>query len=231
MSTVWRKAMIALGLGDDDDYDDYYDERPRRAQPAGGPGGAAGPSPVAPSPAAQPRSVHPVADRTASVSPLPVSEPDQGGQVRFPTHGGPHEQPPVRTVSASEVGATAGPARTAPGPAPAPATSSAPDGPSRSGVRTISRPNAKPHVVAPRSFDDAATMADRFKDKEPVIVNLQGVERDLSRRLVDFASGLCYGLGGQMKKVASDVFLLTPADVEVSPEERQRLSERGLYDS
>lgn len=227
MSTVWRKAMIALGLGDDDDYDDYYDERPRRAQPAGGP---AGPSPVAPSPATQPRSVHPVADRTASVSALPVSEPDQGGQVRFPTHGGPHEQPPVRTVSAAEAAGRAT-ARPATGPASAASAPTEPEGASRSGVRTISRPNAKPHVVAPRSFDDAATMADRFKDKEPVIVNLQGVERDLSRRLVDFASGLCYGLGGQMKKVASDVFLLTPADVEVSPEERQRLSERGLYDS
>jgi cell division inhibitor SepF len=216
MSTVWHKAMIALGLGDDDDYDEYDEEPARRA-----PRSTA--APVAPVPATQPRSVQPVADRTASVSPLPGVPGTEAGQVRFPTGGGPPEQPPVRTVAAPSRESSRDPSR---------ASSTEPTEPvSRSGVRTISRPSAKPHVMAPRSFDDAAVMADRFKDKEPVIVNLQGVERDLSRRLVDFASGLCYGLGGQMKKVASDVFLLTPTDVEVSQEERQRLSERGLYDS
>jgi cell division inhibitor SepF len=215
MSTVWRKAMIALGLGDDEDYDEYDDEHARRAQPTKA-------APAAGGHTVQPRSVQPVADRTASVSALPGTPGSEGGgQVRFPTHGGPQETPPVRTVAATPRRGDAEPESGGP-PAPEP---------SKSGVRTIARPSAKPHVVAPRSFDDAATMADRFKNKEPVIVNLQGVERDLSRRLVDFASGLCYGLGGQMKKVASDVFLLTPTDVEVSPEERQRLSERGLYDS
>ena len=98
-------------------------------------------------------------------------------------------------------------------------------------MRPIPRPSAKPHVVAPRSFGDAQEVGDTFKAKQPVIINLQGVDRDLSRRLVDFTSGLCYGIGGQMEKVATDVFLLTPVDVEVSPEERQRLQERGLYDT
>jgi len=100
-----------------------------------------------------------------------------------------------------------------------------------SGVRTIARPASKPHVVAPRSFSDAQDVADRFKQKQPVIINLQGVDRDLSRRLVDFSSGLCYGLGGQMEKIAGDVFLLTPTDVEISAEERQRLSASGLYET
>jgi len=59
----------------------------------------------------------------------------------------------------------------------------------------------------------------------PVILNLQGVERDLSRRLVDFASGLCYGLRGQMERVTNQVYLLTPSDVEVSAEDRRRLHE------
>jgi cell division inhibitor SepF len=62
-------------------------------------------------------------------------------------------------------------------------------------------------------------------------MNLQGVPRDLSRRLIDFASGLCYGIGGQMEKVANSVYLLTPSNVEVSAEERRRLHERGLHDS
>jgi cell division inhibitor SepF len=61
-------------------------------------------------------------------------------------------------------------------------------------------------------------------------MNLQGADRDLSRRLIDFASGLCYGLGGQMERVANQVYLLTPTNVEVSPEERRRLHERG-YDT
>jgi cell division inhibitor SepF len=97
-------------------------------------------------------------------------------------------------------------------------------------VRAIPISNAKPHVVLPTSFNEAQEVGDRFKNNQPVIINLQAVDRDLARRLIDFASGLCYGIGGQMERVAMDVYLLTPADVEVSDEERQRLSERGLHD-
>jgi cell division inhibitor SepF len=86
---------------------------------------------------------------------------------------------------------------------------------------------SKPFVVGPASFNDAQEVADKFKVNVPVILNLQGVERDLARRIIDFASGLCYGLGGQMERVANQVYLLTPSDVEVSPEERRRLHERG----
>ena len=88
-------------------------------------------------------------------------------------------------------------------------------------------PSAKPHAVSPTSFNQAQEVADKFKINVPVILNLQGVERDLARRIIDFASGLCYGLGGQMERVANQVYLLTPSDVEVSPEERRRLHERG----
>ncbi len=90
--------------------------------------------------------------------------------------------------------------------------------------------NVKPHVVTPTSFNDAQEVADRYKGQVPVIINMQGVDRDLARRLIDFASGLCYGLGGTMDKVANQVYLLTPSNVEVSAEERRRLQERGLYD-
>ena len=88
-------------------------------------------------------------------------------------------------------------------------------------------PNAKPHVVVPDSFNEAQEVADKFKGGQPVIMNLQGADRDLSRRLIDFASGLCYGLGGQMERVGNQVYLLTPTNVEVSAEERRRLQERG----
>src|SRR3954465_14071139 len=98
-------------------------------------------------------------------------------------------------------------------------------------VRAIpANASAKPHVVSPASFNEAQEVADKYKGLVPVIINLQNVDRDLSRRLIDFASGLCYGLGGAMEKVAHQVYLLTPSNVEVSPEERRRLQERGLYD-
>jgi cell division inhibitor SepF len=86
---------------------------------------------------------------------------------------------------------------------------------------------AKPHTVAPSSFLEAQEVADRYMAGTPVILNLQGAERDLSRRLVDFASGLCYGLRGQMERVTTQVYLLTPTNVEVSAEERRRLHDRA----
>ena len=82
---------------------------------------------------------------------------------------------------------------------------------------------AKPHTVAPVSFQEAQEVADHYLAGTPVILNLQGAERDLSRRLVDFASGLCYGLRGQMERVTTQVYLLTPTNVEVSAEDRRRL--------
>jgi cell division inhibitor SepF len=91
--------------------------------------------------------------------------------------------------------------------------------------------NAKPHVVAPAGFADAKEIGDKLKASQPVIVNLQGTDRDLCRRIIDFSSGLAYGLGGTMEKVAEQVFLLTPSNVEVSAEERRRLQERGFSSS
>jgi len=92
-------------------------------------------------------------------------------------------------------------------------------------VRAVAAPlTTKPKVVIPGSFNDAQTVADHFKSSTPVIVNMQNAERDLARRLIDFSSGLCYGLGGQMERVADSVYLLTPTDVEVSDEERERFA-------
>ena len=90
-------------------------------------------------------------------------------------------------------------------------------------------PPAKVHLVIPRSFNDAQQIADRFKAQIPVILNLQGAETDLSKRLIDFASGLTYALDGSMQRVADKVFLLTPRNVELSAEERARALERGGF--
>ena len=198
MASMWRKAMLYLGLGPDEEYDDYdvTDEHERHV-PSRPP-----PRRPAPVPLRDP-------DVTGSVRTLPPSVGDDD----FHTNGnGVHDPSPRRTGRPTALVAD----RTVP---------------SRSHSAVV-RPlvtgaAAKPHVVGPVSFDDAQEVADKFKVNVPVILNLQGVHRDLSRRIIDFASGLCYGLGGQMERVANQVYLLTPSDVEVSPEDRRRLEERG----
>lgn len=85
------------------------------------------------------------------------------------------------------------------------------------------------HLVVPKSFNDAQDVADKFKDSIPVILNLQGSDTDLSKRLIDFSSGLTYALDGGMQRIADKVFLLTPRNVEVSAEERARLIEKGFF--
>jgi cell division inhibitor SepF len=92
-----------------------------------------------------------------------------------------------------------------------------------------SRGDVRVHLVIPKSFNDAQDVADKFKDSIPVIINLQGIDRDLSKRLIDFASGLTYALDGGMQQIADKVFLLTPRNVQVSAEERARLIEKGFF--
>ena len=71
-------------------------------------------------------------------------------------------------------------------------------------------PSGEPTTVRPRRFDQAQEVADRFKEGQPVIMNIEGTEREVARRLIDFASGLCYALDGSMEKVATGVYLLKP---------------------
>jgi cell division inhibitor SepF len=97
------------------------------------------------------------------------------------------------------------------------------------GVESLASPNVKVHLVLPRSFNDAQQIADRFKDGVPVILNLQQADQELSKRLIDFASGLTYALDGGMQRIADKVFLLTPRNVELSAEERARMIERGGF--
>ncbi len=91
------------------------------------------------------------------------------------------------------------------------------------------RGDVRVHLVLPKSFNDAQQVADKFKDTVPVILNLQGVDNDLAKRLIDFASGLTYALDGGMQRIADKVFMLTPRNVEVSAEERARLVEKGFF--
>ena len=80
------------------------------------------------------------------------------------------------------------------------------------------------HVVTPRSFNDAQQVADEFKRSKPVIINLQSTDRELSKRLIDFSSGMTYA-----QRISQGIFLLTPENVEVSAEEKARLLEGGFF--
>lgn len=164
-SGIMRKAMVYLGLTDDE-FEDYdYEEAP----PV-----------VAPAPARR------------------YQEPEPAVSVR----------PMAREVSEPPNGVTV---------TPRPAV-----------VRPITPMHgARVHVVAPGRFADAQEIGDRFKNGQPVIVNLQTNDRELARRMIDFCSGVTYALAGSMDKVADQVFLLTPSNVEVSAEEKRRLQERN----
>jgi cell division inhibitor SepF len=90
--------------------------------------------------------------------------------------------------------------------------------PSRSssgGLRSVSvaPSSSEPYTVRPRRFDQAQEVADKFKEGQPVIMNLEATEREVARRLIDFASGICYALDGSMEKVATGVYLLKPPPV------------------
>ena len=170
MASMWRRTMLYLGLGPDEEYDD---EVPEERQSNG----------TARHLPPEPPDVH-----TSAVRPLP-SEPERASGPEVATLGRP-----------------------------------------RAGVvrpLVVSPPPSKPYAVSPTSFNEAQDVADKFLAGTPVIVNLQEVDSELRRRLVDFASGLCYGLRGQMERVTNGLYLLTPSNVEVSAEERRRLHERA----
>jgi len=178
--SVFRTAMVWLGLVDDDQYDaqddQYYLDEEYEDVPA-----------AAPAPA------------SARVAPAARSAQPESPVTVFRGRNSREDED-----------------------APAPAARS-------SAVKAIPMPTTRVHVMDPRGFNDAQEVGDRLKNGQPVILNLQGVDRDLQRRLIDFSSGLAYALSGTMSKAADQVFLLTPSNVEVSDEEKERLQARGLY--
>ena len=197
MATMWRKAMLYLGLGPDDEYDDYDaapDEQPGGPARAGRPG-AAGPGPSGPAVHRHPHRPAPSAQAPQQTPAFSTPPPE------------PSEPPAVRTL-------------------PVPG-----DAEPKPRVRAVPRTPVKaPHVVEPTSFNQAQEVADKYKANLPVAMDLYDVDRDLSRRLIDFSSGLCYGLGGKMEKVANHVYLLTPSGVEVTAEELRKLADRTYGD-
>ncbi|MEW6182652.1 MAG: cell division protein SepF [Bacillota bacterium] len=82
-------------------------------------------------------------------------------------------------------------------------------------------------VCEPRSFDDAQEIADHLKNRRPVVVNLERVETDLARRVVDFISGAVYALGGNVQKVGNGIFLFAPNNVDIAAEAKE--TEKSLF--
>ena len=210
MSGFYKKAVVWLGLNEE--YPEEF-EAPQDAagRPSPRPEHLDGQPPRAASegqrPAAAPQGARPPAQRPPSQQPPsqqppPQQRPQQNDQplkarsVRDPQEGAvraiPMEEEPARPANIIGTVRPLAPQKT-----------------------------VKPKVIIPQSFNDAQLVADTFREPKPVIVNMQNAERDLARRLIDFSSGLCYGLGGQMEKVARDVYLLTPDEVEVADEDRE----------
>lgn len=90
-------------------------------------------------------------------------------------------------------------------------------------------PLSKITTLRPKDYSEARTIGERFRDGQPVIMDLVTMDNADAKRLVDFAAGLAFALRGSFDKVATKVFLLAPADVDVSAEERRRIAEAGFY--
>lgn len=204
--SIWKTTMTWLGLGPDSEYE----------QPAeGGAGGFADPALSAGVRAEQPSvqrgpvapmSDHDHSDFSAVRSLGPMGEDDRG------EYSDPREpERPLRNTSLRPV-----------------EVNRANDPPMGSVQAVPVPPNSKPQLVAPRSFNDAQEVADRFRGGAAVILNLQETDPDLGRRLIDFCSGLCYGLQGQMQRVGDRIFLVIPADVQLSADDHRLMRESGL---
>lgn len=206
--SMWKTAMTWLGLGPDAEYEQTADPQGRGfADPA-----LRGDPAVAPPETGPP--VGPIGQMTERVpsdfSAVRSLGPMSEGDVAPRESGSPDvatlSNTSLRPVEVDDRG----------------------DPPMGSVQAVPAMPASKPQVVAPRSFNDAQEVGDRFRGGAPVILNLKETEPDLGRRLIDFCSGLCYGLRGQMTKVGEGVFLVTPADVQLTAEDHRLLRDSGL---
>ncbi|MCX6516856.1 MAG: cell division protein SepF [Actinobacteria bacterium] len=131
--------------------------------------------------------------------------PDQGRRSNFdPEYSSETQRPAARPIRVDDTGAARRPDDSGLQVRPVGTARTSPT------VRTIPS-SGETVTVRPRNFNQAQEIADHFKDGVPVIVNLEGADREMSRRIIDFASGMCYALSGTMEKVGSGVYLLKPA--------------------
>jgi cell division inhibitor SepF len=172
MSTLWQKALLYLGL---------VDEEAIEQEPT---------TPVETAPAQS--QIRTVANRTEGVVGRRVEPP--AGRVPM--------------SSADRTLVTTGPT---------------------GGVRQVKSTDAQCDIVEATDFSDAKLLADRIRERVPVVLNLRATDPDMVRRLVDFASGLTYALDGTMRKISEGVIMVLPPRVSLGREEKRRLADLGLY--
>lgn len=239
---LWQKTMFYLGLVDEDRVGFDEPETPRgRPEPRRHSGVAAEPSrpttarvPQRPEPAgegsrpmrtrgAQPADEQMEASRV-QVSPAPGPQragiaPREPQVIRagYPTVQGRRVEPPsaVRRRPMADRALTDAGVVVQPSDRPL--------------MRTMSGADLESQVIVARSYNDAQVLADHIRASVAVVLDLRKVEPAMVRRLVDFSSGLTYALGGSMRKIGQGVVLVTPANVNVSREERRRLTDLGYY--
>jgi cell division inhibitor SepF len=182
--SLWKRSMDYLGLGPDDAYDDYdgYDD------PEPAPGQSRAPREPEPNSQAgwEPEGEPTVRTVTGKPS-FPSRDFDASPARRGGSGGNGRNDDSGLNVRPSQAQQSQQPT-----------------------LRSVPGGSMEPHTVRPRRFDQAQEVADKFKDGQPVIMNIEGTERDVARRLIDFASGICYALDGSMEKVATGVYLLKP---------------------
>lgn len=199
MAGIFKKAMEALGLDDGDGYGD--DDYDAPAQPPR----------RRPESREMPRDPRDRAERVEPREPRPVS-PDEGGTIVHP-----RSDPRFSTVPVTDTGVVGVTAQR---------TSSSASGT----VRTMASPKQHTfHLASPTQFGDVKDVGERFRSHQPVIINLTEASKDEAHRILDFASGLIFGLNGEIKKVADRVFMLTPSGYEVSADQKRELQQKGLH--
>jgi cell division inhibitor SepF len=224
---IWQKTLFYLGLVDEDDPNSYADagigygdapmaqRAPQRRDPGAAPTARRTPPPdmgqqdrpdvaVRRTPS---RRVEGTGPMEQDRDPLMTSSRVQGRRVEPPMT---RRRPTSADSALAEAGVVVRPADT-----PL--------------VRTVSDAELESEVIVATSYSDAQLLADHIRSTIPVVLDLRRVEPAMVRRLVDFASGLTYALGGTMRKIGQGVILVTPQNVNLSRDERRRLRELGYY--
>lgn len=83
-------------------------------------------------------------------------------------------------------------------------------------------------VIQPESYDEAQDICDHIKSQRPVIINLEKMDRTIAQRIMDFVSGSCYTLGGNLQRVTSNIFIIAPENVDIAGDFREELKSNGI---
>jgi cell division inhibitor SepF len=84
-------------------------------------------------------------------------------------------------------------------------------------------------IVQPESFNDAQDICDHLKSKKPIVINLEGLEKDLAQRIIDFLSGSVYALDGSIQKVSNEIFIVAPYNVDIMGDFKGEIANKTAF--